>query len=162
MANNFYRFRSEWPLTAPRGDVYRALSELDDYPAWWPEVVSVTRISPDAAELRCRSLLPYDLVFTTRQSRQDPGAGVLEAHLEGDLAGFSRWTISPEGTGTVAVFEEEVTAEKSLLRRTGAVARPAFNANHSLMMRHGHRGLRTYLAGMALGRRLLTPEKPVG
>lgn len=162
MANNFYRFRSEWPLTAPSGDVYRALLELDDYPTWWPEVVSVTRISPDGAELRCRSFLPYDLVFTTCKSRQDPDAGVLEAHLEGDLAGFSRWTIHPEGTGTVAVFEEAVTAEKSLLRRTGAVARPAFSANHSLMMRHGRRGLRTYLAGMALGRRLLTPESPVG
>jgi hypothetical protein len=31
------------------------------------------------------------------------------------------------------------------------VARPAFVANHALMMRHGRRGLRAYLAGLRRG-----------
>ena len=47
----------------------------------------------------------------------------------------------------------EVLARKALLRRFGAVARPAFKANHTLMMRHGERGLATYLAGVRAGRR---------
>ena len=48
-----------------------------------------------------------------------------------------------------AVFEEEVTATKALLRYLAPVARPAFRANHTLMMRHGQAGLRVYLAGYA-------------
>jgi hypothetical protein len=149
---NRYVFRSEWPLEAPLDDVYAALAELADYPSWWPEVRTVRPVSDTTFELVCRSLLPYDLAFSSRRTRMDRDQGVLEAALEGDLSGFSRWTISKVPLGTLAVFEEEVTAEKALLRRLGGVARPAFKANHRLMMRHGRRGLRTYLAGMRLGR----------
>jgi hypothetical protein len=142
-----YSFRSVWQPGAPAADVYLALAHLADYPAWWPEIREVRPLAEDHYELRCRSLLPYDLVFTTRQTRRDPAARVLEAHLEGDLEGFSRWTIQELPDGTRATFEEEVIANKELLRRLDPLARPAFRANHSLMMRHGERGLRTYLAG---------------
>lgn len=153
MDPNFYSFRSEWPLPAPADDVFLALSDLADYPTWWPEVRTVRSVSEDCSELVCRSFLPYELAFTSRQSRLDRDGGILEAAMEGDLAGFSRWTITAAGAGTMAVFEEQVTAEKALLRRFGRVARPAFQANHAIMMRHGRQGLRTYLAGMALVRR---------
>ncbi|MGH9125215.1 MAG: SRPBCC family protein [Acidimicrobiales bacterium] len=140
MDPNFYSFRSEWPLAAPAGDVFLALSALGDYPSWWPEVRTVRPVSEDSAELVCRSFLPYELVFTSRQSRIDRDAGILEAVMEGDLAGFSRWTITPAGAGTLAVFEEQVTADKALLRRFARIARPAFQANHAIMMRHGRQG----------------------
>src|SRR5262249_52990203 len=132
---------------APVGDVYRALERLADYPAWWPEVKEGRPLGPDEYELRCRSLLPYDLVFTTHQTRRDPAARVLEASMTGGLDGFSGWTIQELGDGARATFEEEVVANKALLQRLELVARPAFRANHTLMMRHGERGLRTYLAG---------------
>ena len=150
---NFYRFRSLWRIDAPLDEVYAALVDLGDYPSWWPEVRRAVRLSDDAYDLTVRSLLPYDLVITTRQVRRDRAAGVLEAALSGDLDGFTRWTLRGSGTGTLALFEEEVEALKPLLRRFAAVARPAFTANHTLMMRHGQRGLRTYLAGVRAGRR---------
>jgi uncharacterized protein YndB with AHSA1/START domain len=150
---NQYAFRSEWHLDAPPADVYAVLHELADYPAWWPEVRRSEQVADQAFTLTCRSTLPYDLVFTTTQSRQDPEAGVLEANLAGDLDGFSRWTITASGPGATAVFEEEVEATKRSLRVLAPVARPAFRANHTLMMRHGQAGLRTYLAGYRLGRR---------
>jgi hypothetical protein len=153
MDSNFYVFRSEWAISAPIDDVYVALADLGDYPSWWPEVRTVRQVSDEGFELVCRSLLPYDLVFSSRQTRRDPDARVLEAALHGDLDGFSRWTISATSDGCLAVFDEEVTAQKALLRRLGRVARPAFEANHTLMMRHGRRGLRTFVAGMRLGRR---------
>src|SRR5580693_9548928 len=99
MDRNFYVFRSEWPLASPVEDVYLALAQLVDYPSWWPEVRSVRQVSAETSELVCRSLLPYDLAFSSRQTRKDPDAGVLEAAMEGDLAGFSRWTITAEGAG---------------------------------------------------------------
>lgn len=151
MARNSYRFHSEWRLDAPPDAVFRALAEIDDYPAWWPEVRAVHGLPGDARRLVCRSLLPYDLVFTVRQSRRDRRAGILEATLDGDLKGFSRWTLTASPDGTVAGFDEQVVVHKRLLRRLSLIGRPAFAANHRLMMSHGRRGLTAYLAGMRLG-----------
>jgi hypothetical protein len=147
-----YIFRSSWRLEAPPADVTAALEEVGSYPAWWPEVRAATRIDDDTYELRCRSTLPYDLVLETQRSVHDTVGGVLEANLIGDLEGFSRWTITPDGPGTLAVFDEDVVANKRLLQMLEPVARPAFKANHWLMMRHGRAGLRVYLAGLRHGR----------
>ncbi len=148
---NFYKFRSEWTLHATRGDVYLALEQLDDYPLWWKQITRARPRSDDSYDLTARSLLPYELEFVTTQRRRDPVEGVLEAELSGDLGGFSRWTISTDGAVTTAVFDEEVIANKALLRRLAYVARPAFRANHAIMMRDGQRGLQAYLAGWRRG-----------
>lgn len=158
MDRNLYQFRSEWHLSAPPDDVFRALAELDDYPSWWPEVRTVRRLSDDTRQLTCRSVLPYDLEFTARKSKSDRQAGILEARLNGDLEGFSRWTITASPGGTLAVFDEEVIVNKGPLRRLAPIARPAFQGNHRLMMSHGRRGLNAYLAGMRLGRKPDTPD----
>jgi hypothetical protein len=150
---NFYRFRSVWHLDASPVDVYDALERLPDYPTWWREVREAQQLTAETFRMRCQATLPYDLVFTSTQERRDPVERVLQARLVGDLDGFSRWSIgpSPKG-GTDAVFDEEVVATKALLRRLAPVARPAFKANHLLMMRHGQAGLRTYLAGWKAAR----------
>ncbi len=143
---HFYRFRTSWQLHSSPLDVYGALEDIQNYPSWWPEVRSVRQIDDESGEVLCRSLLPYDLRFVIRQSRRDSVANVLEASMTGDLEGFSRWTITETPSGSNAVFEEEVVANKELLRRLAVVGRPAFRINHTLMMRHGNRGLATYLA----------------
>lgn len=147
MGASRYEFRSTWHLNAAPDDVYAVLERLPDYPLWWPQVRHVAPRGDNAYELVCRSSLPYELRFTTTQARRDPVDRVLEASMTGDLAGFSRWTIGVDAAGTIATFEEEVVANKALLRRLEPIARPAFRANHSKMMRDGERGLRTFLAG---------------
>ena len=64
-------------------------------------------------ELVCRSSLPYDLRFSTKQAVRDPETRVLEASMAGDLDGFSRWTITAGPHGTSATFDEEVVANLS-------------------------------------------------
>jgi hypothetical protein len=148
VSGSLYKFRSTWNVSAAAPhDVFAVLERLADYPLWWPQVRRVTPLGDDAYDLVCRSALPYELRFTTKQTVRDPVDRVLEATLSGDLEGFSRWTISADSTSTVATFDEEVVATKPLLRRLELVARPAFKANHTRMMRDGERGLRTYLAG---------------
>lgn len=147
MTGSRYQFRSTWHVGAAPDDVYAVLERLPDYPLWWPQIRSVTLVNEHAYELVCRSSLPYELRFTTEQAVRDPVARVLEATMAGDLEGFSRWTIAPHRDGTAATFDEDVVATKALLRRLEPVARPAFKANHSRMMRDGERGLRTFLAG---------------
>jgi hypothetical protein len=96
--------------------------------------------------MRFRSLLPYELTVTAHEARQDPVAGVLEARLTGDLEGVTRWTVTSRDDGaSIAVFHEDVEVNKPLMRTLAMPARPAFRANHSWMMRHGHAGLRHYL-----------------
>jgi polyketide cyclase/dehydrase/lipid transport protein len=149
-----YRFTSYWRVDSSVEEAYAALRDLASYPTWWPEVKEAKDIGNETFWLRCRSFLPYDLIFETRQAVQDPAAGVLEASMTGDLEGFSRWTIKPEGTGALMRFDEQVITNKRSLNVLAPMARPAFKANHTLMMRHGQAGLRTFLAGLRLGRQL--------
>jgi uncharacterized protein YndB with AHSA1/START domain len=142
-----YRFRSLWVLAAPADDVYDVLADAERYPRWWPQVREVTRLDDRSGVIRIRSLLPYDLVFTAREVRRDPAAGILEIAMTGDVDGWARWTLTPDGPGTRARYDQEVRVTKPLLRRLAVPGRPAFRANHALMMRAGRRGLLAYLRG---------------
>jgi hypothetical protein len=140
-----YRFRSLWPLPAAPAVVYAALERPEDYPRWWRQVRKVDRIDDTSGVITIRSLLPYDMTFTVREVRRDPVAGVLETAMSGDIDGWARWTVSPDGAGCLARYEQVVDVNKPLLRRFAVPGRPVFRANHRLMMRAGRRGLLTYL-----------------
>jgi hypothetical protein len=144
---DFYRFRSIWRAPATPDEVFHVLADLGNYPLWWPEVRSVRKVAEDCAELVCRSLLPYQLLFRAAHSAKDEGAGLLRARLTGDLDGFASWRIIRAGGGSRLIYDQEVTLRKSALRPVAVLVRPALRANHELMMRNGQRGLRTYLAG---------------
>ncbi|UUU35213.1 SRPBCC family protein [Streptomyces sp. CA-210063] len=141
-----YRFRSRWNLPAPPAAVYDVLQRAEDYPHWWPQVREVIRTDDTTGTVRIRSVVPYDLVFTAREARRDPAAGILEIEMTGDLDGWARWTLTADGTGTLARYDQEVDVTKPLLRRLAVPGRPVFRANHTLMMRAGRRGLLAYLA----------------
>jgi hypothetical protein len=141
-----YVFRSEWRLPAGPDDVYSALQDVENYPAWWPQVVRVRRIDDLSGELTVRSRLPYTLTVVLRREVEDPVRHVLRATLEGDMTGMSQWTVSEADSGSVAVFDEEVDVHRRAVRTAGRFARPALVLNHSLMMRAGERGLRTLLS----------------
>ncbi|GAB2748151.1 SRPBCC family protein [Streptomyces bullii] len=142
---NHYRFRSLWVLPAPVPAVYEALERVEDYPRWWPQVREVARLGETSGVIRFRSLLPFDLTSTLRERRRDPGAGVLEVTLSGDMEGWARWTLAAQGSGTLARYEQEVDVRKPLLRWLAVPGRPVLRANHTLMMRAGARGLAAHL-----------------
>ncbi|GAA2308193.1 SRPBCC family protein [Streptomyces kunmingensis] len=140
-----YRFRSVWELPAPPAAVYTVLERADDYPRWWPQVRSVTSLDETSGVAVFRSFLPYQLTVTAREERRDPAAGILEIAMSGDLAGWARWTLTARGSGTRAVYDQEVEVRKALMRRFALLGRPVFVANHAWMMRGGQRGLRAHL-----------------
>ncbi|MFE7776073.1 SRPBCC family protein [Streptomyces sp. NPDC057445] len=143
-----YRFRSVWELPAPPAAVYAALERPEDYPRWWPQVREVTLLDDRSAKARLRSVLPYDLVVTALERLRDPEFRILEVELAGDLTGWARWTVVPRlGGGTRARYDQEVEVQRALMRRMAVPGRPAFLANHALMMRGGRRGLSAYLTG---------------
>ncbi|MEX2985006.1 SRPBCC family protein [Streptomyces sp. C36] len=154
-----YRFRDAWTLPAPPDTVYTVLEAVADYPSWWPQVRRVHQADDISGTVHIRSLLPYGLTLTARQSRRDPHARVLEVVVHGDLEGWARWTVLPHGTtGSIARFEQDVDATKPLMRHLAVPARPLFRANHAWMMRCGRRGLRALLESRPQGRPEAGPE----
>ncbi|PZS18595.1 MAG: polyketide cyclase [Pseudonocardiales bacterium] len=141
-----YLFRSEWRIAAHADQVYATLADVASYPSWWPQVHAARQLDDASGELRCRSLLPYDLVFLIRREVEDGADRILRATLDGDLAGSSQWTITPDGSGTLAVFDEDVVVRKALIRLAGPLARPVLRFNHDRMMQAGERGLRDHLS----------------
>ncbi|MFB7592116.1 SRPBCC family protein [Streptomyces sp. NPDC056169] len=148
-----YRFRSVWRLAAPPDAVYAVLERGAEYPLWWPQVREVVPLDDTTGTARFRSFLPYELVVTVRALRSDPGARILEVGLGGDLEGWVRWTLTAEGAGTRAVYEQEVEVHARLLRVLAVPGRPVFRANHALMMRSGRRGLAARMKGSLEERR---------
>ncbi|MFD7976829.1 SRPBCC family protein [Streptomyces sp. NPDC059071] len=140
-----YRFRSVWRLPAPPDAVYAVLERAEDYPRWWPQVREVVAVDDRTGTARFRSVLPYELVVATEVLRRDPAARVLEVGLRGDLDGWARWTLTAEGAGTRALYEQEVEVRSPLMRALALPGRPLFRANHALMMRGGRRGLAAHL-----------------
>lgn len=140
-----YVFHSQWHIEASADSVYDTLRDVASYPTWWPQVRSVRQLDETSGELCCRSLLPYDLTFVIRREIEDRGERILQAHQSGDLEGTSRWTVTANGAGSVAAFDEDVVVRNALVRHAGLIARPILRVNHDLMMREGERGLRRYL-----------------
>ncbi|WP_411106467.1 SRPBCC family protein [Streptomyces sp. cmx-4-9] len=145
-----YRFRSVWDLDAPPGRVYAELEQLDQYPYWWPQFRRVERTGDRSGTVLVRSALPCSLRLTTTELLRDPGRGVLEVSLHGDLEGWARWTVrarrGADAGRTRALYEQEVEVRMPLMRRLSLPCRPVFRLNHALMMRAGQRGLEARLA----------------
>jgi hypothetical protein len=142
-------FRSQWRLPAAPRHVYDVLADVETYPVWWPQVRRARRFGESSGELTCRSMLPYDLVFVMHQDLVDPQSLVLRAKMEGDLNGTSQWTVTADGEGSLAVFDEDVSVGHGLVSVAGRLFRPALKFNHDLMMRAGEKGLRAYLTSGA-------------
>jgi Polyketide cyclase / dehydrase and lipid transport len=146
-----YVFQSIWSVEAPFDDLCSVLADVESYPAWWPEIHRVQALGDGRFEMVARSLLPYELCFVSEERPEKSGPGVIDAALSGDLEGFARWTVTEVSGGCRLVYDQEVDTHKKLLDALAPVARPAFRVNHTLMMRHGQAGLRTYMAGYARG-----------
>lgn len=146
-----YVFRSVWTVDAPLDDIRPVLADVRTYPAWWPEIRSVTDLGGGRFEMVARSLLPYELRFVSEEDTAMRGSGVIGARLSGELEGFARWTTEQVGATSRLVYDQEVETRKALLNALAPVARPGFRFNHFLMMRHGRSGLRTFMAGYRRG-----------
>lgn len=144
--SHHYRFSSTWTTPHPVAEVYDVLHDIRGYVAWWPQIRSIEEIDDRSGHARCRSFLPYSLRLLLRATVEDPDSGVLEVDVDGDLDGWCRWRMEPEGTATRLWFEQEVEARAPLLRRTGRLGRPVLEANHAWMMRGCRRGLERRLS----------------
>lgn len=142
-----YCFRSAWHVDVHPDALFDVLCDIGSYPRWWRQLRSVERIDDDTASVVCRSVLPYSLRLRAERATEDRAAGVLEVRLDGDLHGWSRWTLTPEQGRTALVYEQEVVVRGRVLQWLGLVGRPVLRLNHAWMMRCGRLGLGRWVAG---------------
>ncbi len=136
-----YRFESRWWLPVAHDRLFDVLADLGGYPTWWPQVLAVARVDEETAHVVARSVLPYSLDLLLTRAVEDRVSGVLEARIDGQLDGWSRWTLHQTGAGTRVDYEQEVTTSGRLMSALSRVARPLLEANHAAMMHGGRRGL---------------------
>ncbi|UUW89687.1 SRPBCC family protein [Pimelobacter simplex] len=133
-----FEFADTWEVPAPPETVAAVLTDLAEYPRWWPQVRAVASLGPETAWVRCRSALPYtlDLVLDA-VSRTPP---VVEVAVSGDLEGFARFTLVPVAGGTRLDFRQEVTVRGALALASYA-RRAVLVWNHQRMMAGCRAGL---------------------
>ena len=155
MPLNVYRFVERWtiPEFSPE-QVYEVISEARLLPEWWKGVyLAVEPFSGEWEPPRvggrvravARGFLPYKLHFVLESTVLEPGR-VVEVRIHGDLDGTWRASLSPDGRGTRVDIEEQVIAEKPLIRILSPLLKPLFARNHVWTTPRGEAGLRAYLA----------------
>ncbi|HSV37379.1 MAG TPA: SRPBCC family protein [Nocardioidaceae bacterium] len=140
-----FRFEHRWLLDAEAGAAYDVLVDVERYPEWWPQISAVAKLGEDHALVLCRSVLPFTLHLELRPVVRDPDAGVLHVSIDGDLEGWSRFTLSPTDAGLDVFYEQEVETRRPMLDATRWVRR-AVRTNHTWMMRSARVGLETRVA----------------
>ena len=146
-----YNFVTRWFLRAPIERVFAELEAVEQWPSWWPGVLSVEVLAPGdpigkRTRNRWRSRLPYVLTFEAEVVRYEPPLRI-ELVARGELEGRGRWELSAERGGTRVVYHWQVATTRAWMNLLAPVARPFFKWNHDVVMRWG---------GEALARRLGT------
>lgn len=156
----YFDLVSHWRLDAPVPRVWRAITETEHWPRWWPGVVGVQRLTNGDAQgvgrkqqLTFRTGLGYRLhlvLEVTEVLREER----LRARADGTLAGEGIWLLKqapPEvGSHTDVTFVWRVTLPPGVLRWLAPALAPLFRWNHKRVMRAGRMGLEGYL-GRATG-----------
>ena len=147
-----YTYVSEWHIDAPPAAVWRALTEVEEWPRWWPYVrgVSTLRRGDPAGlgavrRIRWSSRLPYgftiDVECTGVQHERR-----LRGRSRGALEGEGLWELWPEGDATRVRYTWRLDLNTRWMRLAAPVLSGVFRWNHEGVMRGGHDGLVRWLA----------------
>ena len=142
-----YSFVTRWQVEAPLDRVWDALFDAESYPRWWTAVLGATEVGrggPDGLgkvdHFVWRAPLGYRLQFDLRLTtvyRPTRFGGV----ATGDLEGTGYWTLRGSGNLTDVRYDWNVRTTRPWMNVLAPLARPAFNWNHDIVMRHGGQDL---------------------
>lgn len=142
-----YRFLTLWRIAAPRQQVFDAVFDSLQWPAWWPGAEHVEQIAPGDAggigSLRryiWKGRLPYRLSFVARATEIEK-FHLLAAEVDGDLNGSGRWTFMHDAGITTVRYDWQVCTTRPWMNALGPLAGGIFASNHHAVMRQGGEGL---------------------
>jgi mannose-6-phosphate isomerase-like protein (cupin superfamily)/uncharacterized protein YndB with AHSA1/START domain len=143
-----YVFIDEWDVDAPIEAVFDALADPRTYPQWWrPVYLRVETDGPPAvgriSRHHFKARLPYTLHLTLRVTGLERPTQI-EAEVEGDLSGRSRWTLTPVDGRVHLRWDWRVDGDRAFLRILSPVLRPLFRYNHQWAVARAKEGLEPY------------------
>lgn len=151
MEANRYDLVSLWHLDAPIDRVWQVLADAPRWPQWWPLVETVEAVRPGGPDglhsvwrFTWKTLLPYTLQFQLRVTRIKPPS-LLEAEVNGDVAGRGSCRIQRRGSGTTVRFRWRITTCRAWMNWLAPLARPIFLWNHRRVMERGESCLAAWL-----------------
>ncbi len=151
MAAKDFHLITEWRLDAPIDAVWQVLTEVEDWPGWWPAVLRVDGLKPgndngvgSLRRMTWRTALPYSLSFDMTTTHVEPKT-LIEGQASGELDGIGRWTLAKESGGTYVRYDWIVAVSKPWMRFLAPILRPVFAWNHEKVMGWGLAGIKRKL-----------------
>jgi uncharacterized protein YndB with AHSA1/START domain len=127
-----FRLDRTWPFALPAGELWAALTRTEEFPLWWPWLVTFELDGGGGRGLRAgvsarvvvRAPVPWALRLTVDVARVEEGR-LVEAMVSGDLSGPARLEVGAGVVGaSTARLVWELTPASPLLRATARAARP--------------------------------------
>ena len=147
-----FTYVTEWRLDAPINQVWDALTDVENWPAWWPHVRSVRTLHPGAPgglgsvrRLRWSSRLPYGFSLDVETTSMRAPTHLV-GRATGDMAGTGTWELACAGAGTRVRYTWTLDLNTRWMRLAAPFMAPVFRWNHEGVMRSGGRGLAAHLA----------------
>jgi hypothetical protein len=143
MQNNYYKFITKWQIKAPLNDVWFAIYESSEWPAWWKGVKAVTVIKENDANgingirrYTWKAALPYTLSFSM-QLTEKQDLSLLKGIAFGKLEGDGTWHFSHDNGITKVQYNWNVKTNKPWMNYLAFLLKPLFQLNHNIVMKWG-------------------------
>ena len=146
MSDRYY-FITRWQIRAPITEVWDAIYNSLEWPEWWPGVKKARLLSKgdvrginEVHEYTFRSILPYDLEFTTRLVEREDFRR-LHAIASGALEGEGIWHFFEKDGVTYLQYDWKVRSNIRWMNALAFILKPLFKYNHDVVMRWGAKAL---------------------
>jgi hypothetical protein len=145
-------FDRTWAFALAPDDLWAVLCRTDDFPRWWPWLRELTGdglVPGGRSACVVRAPIPYTLRFTVAVREVVPGR-LVDAVVEGDLAGPARLEIDAGEAGSVARLAWQMELRRPMLAAAARFGRPVMEWGHDWVVANGveqflHRALRVHV-----------------
>jgi hypothetical protein len=150
MADDIFRFRSVWRVSAPLEIIWNTVGKVTEYPTWWPGISRVDLLAGQELPIMTGTKASYEVhspLYTLRYQTEvvefDTGVYIL-ALSQGDLRGTGRWSFEEKEGETQATFDWEVALHPPFLKAVSHLpgAKGVMRFFHNKLMSDGEKGLK--------------------
>lgn len=144
-----FRFEGRWFFSVPPDELWRAFSQTERFPQWWPWLrILESGGLVEGTVSRCvlRGPVPYALSLNIAILEVVPPRCVVTT-VSGDLEGPAWLDVVPQDGGSEARMSWVLEVRAPLLRAAALVARPVMNWGHNWVVDTGVRQFRRQALG---------------
>ena len=134
-----FHFDRSFSFAAPPAELWSVLSRTGEFRRWWPwlrELSGDGLVAGGRSRCVVRAPIPYTLRFTVALTEIDPGR-LVDAVVDGDLAGPARLELTAAGAGSTVRLAWEMELRRPMLRTAARFARPVMEWGHDWVVATG-------------------------